>query len=125
MGEAQEESELANWMTQLRKGLIELCIFNLLSRGELYGYDLAKQLTAIPGLVVTEGTIYPLLSRLRKSGLLETRLEESPSGPARRYYCLSSEGERVLILMNLYWHELMSGVNHLMAGEENDAKLDR
>lgn len=116
-----DPDELANWMTQLRKGLLELCIFNLLARGEFYGYDLVKQLGRIPGLVISEGTVYPLLSRLRKSGLLDTRLEESTSGPARRYYRLSPEGERVLKLMNMYWDELAKAVQSCVDGGEHHA----
>lgn len=113
--------ELGNWMTQLRKGLLELCIFNLLSRGELYGYDLVKQLSRIPGLVITEGTVYPLLSRLRKGGLLDTRLVESASGPARRYYRLTPEGERVLRLMNHYWRDLAKAVDGCVQGGNDHA----
>ncbi|MBI1320613.1 MAG: PadR family transcriptional regulator [Candidatus Hydrogenedens sp.] len=113
--------ELGNWMTQLRKGLLELCIFNLLAQGELYGYDLVKRLSKVPGLVISEGTVYPLLSRLRKGGLLETRLVESASGPARRYYRLSPEGERILRLMNQYWHDLAAGVDGYIKGERDDA----
>ncbi len=62
--------DFGNWTTQVRKGLLELCIVNLLARGELYGYDLVKKLARVKGLVITEGTIYPLLSRLRKTGVV-------------------------------------------------------
>ena len=116
-----DTAEISNWMTQLRKGLLELCIFNLLARGELYGYDLVKQLAKIPGIIISEGTIYPLLSRLRKSGLLDTRLEESATGPARRYYRLSVEGERALVLMNSYWLEVERAVQTAMESEAKDA----
>jgi len=111
--------DLDNWTTQLRKGLLELCIVNLLAREELYGYDLVKQLTAIQGLVVTEGTIYPLLSRLRKIGLLTTRLQESPSGPARKYYALTEEGKRVRATMNVYWEDLVRGIRGLQRESED------
>ena len=113
---------LSNWSTQLRKGLLELCIVNLLSRGELYAYDLVKRLAGIRGLVVTEGTAYPLLSRLKSAGLLETRLEESPSGPARKYYRLTADGERAMELMNLYWKDVVDGVNGLMGPEDATGK---
>jgi PadR family transcriptional regulator, regulatory protein PadR len=107
--------EMGNWQTQLRKGLLELCILTVLGRGEVYGYDLVKRLAEIPGLVVTEGTVYPLLSRLRKARLVESRLEESAGGPARKYYAVSEEGRRVLKLMNLYWGELIEGVEGLLS----------
>ena len=111
---------LENWTTQLRKGLLELCIVNLLHERELYGYDLVKQLTQVSGVVVTEGTIYLLLARLRKVGVLETRLEESPSGPARKYYHLSPRGREAMKLMNLYWRDVVDGVDALLDREEAD-----
>lgn len=103
-----------NWTTQLRKGLLELCIVNLLAEDELYGYDLVKRLCDIPGLVVTEGTVYPLLSRLRKAALVETRLVESSAGPARRYYCLTAAGQEARALMDQYWNELVQKVGALV-----------
>ena len=121
MSNKTSELDLSNWTTQLRKGLLEFCIVNLLSNGEMYGYDLVKQLAAIKHLVVTEGTVYPLMSRLRKAGLVDTRLEQSASGPARKYYFLTDEGRRMLALMNRYWIDLMSGVNILLRSEEDDA----
>ena len=118
MKEAFEEANVDNWTTQLRKGLLELCIVNLLAKGELYGYDLVKQMAGVKGLVITEGTIYPLLSRLRKLGILQTRLEESPNGPARKYYALTREGERVRTMMNAYWRELTAGIAKLQGKKE-------
>ncbi len=106
--------DFGNWTTQVRKGLLELCILNLLSRGELYGYDLVKRLADIEGLVITEGTIYPLLSRLHKAGILKTRLVESSSGPARKYYSLTIKGQRDKIRLNAYWKELSQGVSGLL-----------
>jgi PadR family transcriptional regulator len=107
-----------NWTTQLRKGLLELCLVNLLAKGELYGYDLVKQLAEIRGLVVSEGTIYPLLSRMRRTGLLTTRLVESPSGPARKYYALSPAGREARETMNRYWKDLLSGIEELQDESE-------
>lgn len=115
-----ENVNIDNWTTQLRKGLLELCIVNLLAQGEVYGYDIVKQLGEIKGLVITEGTIYPLLSRLRRVGLLKTRLEESTSGPARKYYGLTPQGQQVRATMNVYWNELMKGVAKLQHGRDND-----
>jgi PadR family transcriptional regulator PadR len=120
MATGDDPVDIDNWTTQLRKGLLELCIVNLLAKGELYGYDLVKQLAQIRGLVVTEGTIYPLLSRLRKMGLVSTRLVESPSGPARRYYVLTPNGKRLRATMNTYWGELMRGIEELLEESEAD-----
>ena len=102
-----------NWVTQIRKGMLELCILNALAEDERYGYDLVKTLVDIPGLGVTEGTIYPLLSRLRVAGLISSRLEESSSGPARKYYSLTKEGRRIMDTMNEYIGELNRGVTRL------------
>lgn len=120
MVETSQNLNIDNWTTQLRKGLLELCIVNLLAQGEVYGYDIVKQLSEIRGLVITEGTIYPLLSRLRRAGLLKTRLEESTSGPARKYYGLTPQGHQVRVTMNAYWNELMKGVAKLQCGRDND-----
>jgi PadR family transcriptional regulator PadR len=97
---------LDNWAVQMRKGLLELCVLNALGEKERYGYELVKTLVDIPGLGITEGTLYPLLSRLRVQGLLNTRLEESDEGPARKYYALSAEGRKVVTHMNSYFDTL-------------------
>lgn len=102
-----------NWTVQMRKGLLELCVLNALEGGERYGYDLVKLLTDIPGLGITEGTLYPLLSRLRVQGLITARLEESPEGPARKYYSLTPEGKRIVRLMNTHLDLLARGSRSL------------
>lgn len=102
-----------NWTVQARKGLLDVCILRSLVGRERYGYDLVKTLVAVPGLGITEGTLYPLLSRLRVQGLVNTRLEESPEGPARKYYALTKEGRRVLALMEEYLDTLNAGRDRL------------
>ena len=102
-----------NWTVQVRKGLLELCILTALAEEERYGYELVKTLVAIPGLGVTEGTIYPLLSRLKLAGFVTSRLEESSSGPARKYYSLTKEGRRVMAAMHDYLAQTNLGVNRL------------
>jgi PadR family transcriptional regulator, regulatory protein PadR len=102
-----------NWTVQVRKGLLELCILNSLAEEERYGYDLVKSLVGVHGLGVTEGTIYPLLSRLRVAGLISSRLEESSSGPARKYYSLTREGRKAMETMNDYMAELNRSVTRL------------
>jgi PadR family transcriptional regulator PadR len=100
-----------NWTVQVRKGLIELSILDALAEEERYGYDLVKLLVEIPGLGVTEGTIYPLLSRLRVTGLITSRLEESSAGPARKYYSLTKEGRKAMDTM----HDYLDTLNRSMA----------
>lgn len=107
---------LDNWITQVRKGILDLCILNALKGGERYGYDLVKSLCEIPGMSVTEGTIYPLLSRLRLQGLVRTRLVESPEGPARKYYSLTPQGEKNAEQMMSYLEILLEGC-HTLRGE--------
>ena len=99
-----------NWTVQVRKGVLELCILNALAERERYGYELVKSLVDIPGLGMTEGTLYPLLSRLRGQGLVSARLEESSEGPARKYYLLSREGKKVAAMMNDYLDALNDSV---------------
>src|SRR5437867_10864371 len=105
-----------NWTVQVRKGLLDLCILSALAEREQYGYELVKQLVKIPGLGVTEGTLYPLLSRLRVQGLVNTRLEESSEGPARKYYNLSKEGRKIMAVMNQYVETLNQGTRQLKKG---------
>jgi PadR family transcriptional regulator PadR len=105
-----------NWTVQVRKGLLEVCILNALVEKERYGYDLVKTLVGIPGLGVTEGTLYPLLSRLRVQGLITARLEESSEGPARKYYSLTKEGRKAMAAMNDYLELLNEGARTLRAG---------
>ena len=102
-----------NWTVQVRKGLLELCILNALADEERYGYDLVKTLVETHGLGVSEGTVYPLLSRLRVAGLISSRLEESSAGPARKYYSLTKEGRKSMDTMNDYLAELNRSVTRL------------
>ena len=105
-----------NWTTQLRKGVLELCILNVIGRGRVYGYDIVRQLRDIDALVLREGTIYPILSRLKRDGLVRTSLEESPEGPARKYYELTRRGEQLLTQMTGYWDVLGRGMSNLRKG---------
>ena len=98
-----------NWTVQVRKGLLDLYVLGALLGRERYGYELVRALSNVPGLGVTEGTLYPLLSRLRLQGLVSTRLVESAEGPARKYYALTEEGRRVLGLMQEYMSRLNAG----------------
>jgi PadR family transcriptional regulator PadR len=102
-----------NWTIQVRKGVLELCILNSLEEQERYGYELVKTLAALPGFGVTEGTLYPLLSRLRTQGLVRTRLVESAEGPARKYYALTPAGKRIVSPMNEYLGDLHSACREL------------
>ena len=102
-----------NWMTQLRKGLLELAVLNTIAPAPLYGYDIVRRLSEVDHLVITEGTVYPILSRLRNSGLVETYIEESQEGPPRKYYRLTTRGRDELHRMNQHWDSLHDAIGGL------------
>lgn len=104
-----------NWTVQMRKGVLDLCILKALSVAEWYGYALVKELVAVPGVGVAEGSIYPLLARLKRQGLVTTRLEESREGPARKYYAATAEGRALAREMELYFGEMRRGFEGLQA----------
>jgi PadR family transcriptional regulator PadR len=108
-----------SWTSQVRKGFLELCVLNALVAEEQYGYDLVKSLVAVQGVGVTEGTLYPLLSRLRLQGLIESRLVESTGGPARKYYRLTRAGRTMVGLMNRYFDDMLTGLQSLRSWGDN------
>jgi PadR family transcriptional regulator PadR len=95
-----------NWTNQLRKGVLELCILNDIRNQKTYGYEIVRRLRKIEGLIISEGAIYPILSRLRRQGLVETSIQESSEGPARKYYKLTTQGEEMVSRMNAYWQAI-------------------
>jgi len=97
---------LENTQIQMRKGILEYCILQIISRGEVYASDMLEELTAAK-MIVVEGTLYPLLTRLKNAGLLEYKWVESKSGPPRKYYKLTEEGILFLNGMNETWEELV------------------
>jgi len=103
-----------NWITQVRKGVLDLCLLNALRAGPRYGYDIVRELSAIAGLVVGEGTVYPILSRLKHEGYLRTTIEESAEGPPRKYYALTPAGRALVESMNAHWTKLTQGIAILM-----------
>jgi PadR family transcriptional regulator, regulatory protein PadR len=106
-------NEIDNWTIQARKGILELAVLTSLAKKERYAYELIKSLTSLPGLDVSEGTIYPLLSRLRVQGLVKTRLAESQGGATRKYYSLTKEGIQTLSMMEDYLDSILNGVRTL------------
>jgi len=102
------------WVAQLRKGSLELCMLALLAQDERYGYQIAQGLAGAGGLAVSEGTIYPLLSRLQREGLVDSRWRESPSGPPRKYYRLTLAGRQALEAKTLAWEEFSRAVQAIL-----------
>ena len=104
---------IENTESQMRKGLLELCILGIIQRQkEVYPSDILEQLKDAK-LMVLEGTLYPLLTRLKNAGMLNYRWEESPSGPPRKYYSLTKDGLKFYAQLRTTWDELSNAVNHL------------
>ncbi len=114
---------MGTWVTQLRKGLMEFCILNLLKHGESYGYEILQSLQAIEELVVTDSTVYPILTRLRKDGYLKVRVTPSGEGPPRRYFSLTVVGQQRLKEMNIYWGNLQAAIDRLQRGDQTGERV--
>jgi PadR family transcriptional regulator, regulatory protein PadR len=104
--------KIENTKAQMRKGVLEYCILSILKDGEAYTSDILETLKDAK-LLVVEGTIYPLLTRLKNAGLLSYRWEESTGGPPRKYYELTETGKLFLKELNTTWSELQQAVNRV------------
>jgi len=113
---AKPMTEDEKWMAQIRRGALELCILAILSRGTRYGYDIVHALTGAEGLVIKEGTIYPLLNRLKSEGLIDAEWQLSPQGPQRKYYTLAPAGAARLAAMRDEWRRFARDVDRLVEG---------
>ena len=102
-----------NTQVQMRKGILEFCILHVISRGEVYASDMLEELTQVK-IMVVEGTLYPLLTRLRKAGLVDYKWVESKSGPPRKYYTLTPDGKDFLTALNTTWEELVGSTKSIM-----------
>jgi PadR family transcriptional regulator PadR len=106
------ESTNENVRSQMRKGVLEYCILCILSRREAYASSILEQLKA-GGMLVVEGTLYPLLIRQKNQGLLSYRWEESPQGPPRKYYVITEKGRAQLAEMDAAWQEMVQSIETL------------
>jgi PadR family transcriptional regulator, regulatory protein PadR len=113
--------EAGNLVAQMRRGVLPYCVLAMLQSRERYGFELVHSLGATHGLVTGEGTIYPLLARLRRQGLVDTSWRESESGPPRRYYRLSPEGKNALDEFSQSWRNLRDSVDALLGGQAGPA----
>ncbi len=100
---------IENTKAQMRKGILEYCVLSMLSQKEAYASEMIEKLKNA-NLLVVEGTIYPLLTRLKNDGLLSYRWEESTGGPPRKYYIVTVIGQQVLKELDGTWNELVSAV---------------
>jgi PadR family transcriptional regulator PadR len=103
---------LSNLKSQMRKGLLEYCILSIISRSEAYASDILETLKNAE-LLVVEGTLYPLLTRMKNEGLLSYRWQESTGGPPRKYYTLTPEGEQLLAQLHEEWQSICQAVNQV------------
>ena len=100
---------IENAKAQMKKGVLELCILSILQKQESYPGDIIEEMKASK-IILVEGTLYPLLTRLKNAGLLAYRWEESTSGPPRKYYKLTEEGEKFLEELKIAWDDLVKTV---------------
>ncbi len=108
---------LENTQVQMRKGILEYCILHIISRGEVYASDMLEELTYVKMMVV-EGTLYPLLTRLRKAGLVEYKWVESTGGPPRKYYTLTGDGNKFLQSLDLTWNDLVKSTKKIKTAKK-------
>lgn len=111
-------------MAQMRRGVLPYCVLAMLRETELYGFELVRALSRLDGMVTGEGTVYPLLARLRRQGLVETTWRQSASGPPRRYYRLTAAGHEALSDFAGTWSRLRDTVDELIGPERRGARHD-
>jgi len=104
--------KIENIKSQMRKGVLEYCILNILYDKDAYTSEILDELKKAK-MIVVEGTVYPLLTRLKNAGYLSYRWEESTSGPPRKYYVLTPKGKEFLSLMDQSWNELVNAVTQI------------
>lgn len=103
--------------SQLMKGILEGCILKIIDQSETYGYEIVVKLQENGFQGVKEGTLYPLLLRLEKKGLIAATYKPSPLGPSRKYYSLTEEGQSYLKHFCTSWHEVCQSVDHIFKEE--------
>lgn len=106
------KNDIENTRAQMRKGFLEFCILLVISQGKIYANNILKELKKAD-LIVVEGTLYPLLSRLKNAGLLKYTWEESKSGPPRKYYTITDKGKETIKELNKTWTSLNNAINGL------------
>lgn len=104
--------------SQLKRGTLELCALSVVNHGDCYGYELVNRISAC--MEITEGTIYPLMKRLKDGGLIESYIVESPEGPPRKYYKITQTGIAELGRLSDEWYEFAESVNQLLAENKGE-----
>ena len=107
---------------QLRRGILELCVLSIISNQEAYPSDIIDRLKKAE-MIVVEGTLYPLLTRLKNGGMLSYNWKESTSGPPRKYFQLTEQGQAFLLEIQNSWNELVTGVQSIISEEEEETSF--
>lgn len=118
-----EDTIIKKWLSQVRKGTLELCVLGLIRGRTLYALALIQELETFEGFTVSEGAIYPLLKRLQNEGWVSTFWQESDAGPPRKYYQLTPAGETLLMQMEAAWQQFSQTLNTIL--ERNSAHDSR
>lgn len=101
--------------SQLKRGTLELCVLSLLSRSDCYGYELVNRISEC--MQITEGTVYPLMKRLKDNGVIDSYIVESQEGPPRKYYRITDAGRAEKDKLSEEWFEFVDSVNALLKGD--------
>jgi len=109
-------------LAELRRGSVQYCVLALLRDRDRYGFELTRALAEAGGLVTSEGTVYPLLARLRQEGLVETSWQESSQGPPRRYYRLTDDGRDALAAFTVQWRRFRDAIDELLDEESANGR---
>ena len=110
--------DIQNTQSQMRKGVLELCILSIIQQGEVYPSDIVEKMK-LANLHILEGTLYPLLTRLKNAGLLNYRWVESISGPPRKYFVMTDEGKAAFGVLLQTWKEMATAVDQLTEQKTN------
>ena len=113
--------DIQNTQSQMRKGVLEFCILSIIQQGEVYPSDIVEQMK-LANLHILEGTLYPLLTRLKNAGLLNYRWVESISGPPRKYFVMTEEGKAAFAVLLQTWKEMTTAVDQLTQEKTNTAE---
>ncbi len=111
------ENRFSKWESQVRKGMLEFVVLICLHKSDCYGYELIKTVKELAQIDVSEGTIYPLLNRLKKDGLITSKWVEMDSGIPRKYYHICPQGVEALKGMRVAWNKLKGSIDRLMENQ--------
>ena len=109
--------------SQLKRGTLELLALSVVNRGDCYGYELVNVISKC--MEITEGTVYPLMKRLKDGGLIESYIVESQEGPPRKYYKITAQGQGELERLEREWFEVVKSINELLKGELFDYESNK